>query len=106
MKNELSEQNETEQEKVCPKERVVMSDGYLPDFENKPVLASCKNCCHCEDVSDGPEYGSPFYACTKEGKEHMSNLKGFPFKTTQKCCELHIAYLVDWEAEAKSNGYT
>lgn len=87
-------------------ERVVMCDGYLPDFEGKPVLASCTHCWHCADMSDGPEYGGPWYACTKEGKEHMSNLKSFPFKTPQKCCDLHFSFMVDWDAEAKKMGYT
>lgn len=78
-----------------------MPDGHLPDFEGDPVLASCENCAHCIDQSDGPEYGPAFYGCEKEGKEHMSNLKGFPFKTAQKCCELHISFLVDWDEEAR-----
>lgn len=75
--------------------------SYLPDYEGKPVLASCMNCAHNQDVSDGPEYGGPYYACTKEGKEHMSYLKHWPFKTPQKCCELHMAYMHDWEKIAK-----
>jgi hypothetical protein len=87
-----------------PNEPLVMCAGALPDFEGKPVIASCVNCQHCEDVSDGPEYGGPFYACDE--KPHMSNLKGFPFKTPQKCCELHYAHLVDWDAESKKLGYT
>ena len=82
-----------------------MNAGYLPDFEGKPVLASCENCSHCSDLSDGYEYGGPFYGCEKVGKKHMGNLKGFPFKTPQKCCDLDIAFTVDWEAEAKKNGF-
>ena len=82
-----------------------MEDGYLPDFEGKPVLASCDNCHYRMDQSDGPEYGPAWYACEKPGKEHMSNLKGFPFKTPQKCCELNTAFLVDWGEEAKNQGY-
>ncbi len=74
---------------------------FLADFEGKPILASCKNCHYCTDESDGPEYGPAWYACEKPGKEHMSNLKGFPFKTAQKCCELHIAFSIDWEEEAR-----
>ena len=74
-----------------------MDDGYLPDFEGKPVLASCENCTHCFDDSDGPEYGPAFYNCDKN--PHMANLKGFPFRTPQKCCDLSIAYSVDWAAE-------
>ncbi len=31
----------------------VMCDGYLPAFDDKPILASCDHCTHCEDVSDG-----------------------------------------------------
>lgn len=74
-------------------------NGYLADFNGDPVLASCVNCEHCRDQSDGPEYGSPWFACEKEGKEHMSNLKGFPFKTSQKCCELDVTFLIDWDEE-------
>ena len=77
--------------------------GYLPDFEGKPVLASCVHCKHCEDVSDGPEYGPSYYECNK--KPHISNLKSFPFKTPQKCCSLNIGFTVDWDAEAKRMGY-
>lgn len=80
---------------------LVMPAGHLPDFEGKPVLASCEHCAHLSDQSDGPEYGPSWYACEKPGKEHMNNLKGFPFKTPQKCCELNIAFCVDWKAEAK-----
>jgi len=78
-----------------------MPDGYLPDFEGNPVLASCLNCNWRTDVSDGPEYGPPWYVCVKAGKEHMSNLLGFPFKTPQKCCDLSITYTVNWKEEAK-----
>lgn len=77
-----------------------MPAGHLPDFEGKPVLASCNSCRHCLDQSDGPEYGPSWYACEKKGKEHMSNLKRFPFKTPQKCCELAYWHLVDWDKEA------
>lgn len=89
-----------------PFDLVVMREGYLPDFEGKPVLASCENCMYCMDQSDGPEYGLPWYACENESKSHMSNLKGFPFKTPQKCCQLDIAYAVDWAEEARKQGYT
>ncbi|TDF41945.1 hypothetical protein EYS14_03620 [Alteromonadaceae bacterium M269] len=85
------------------KQCIGVPEGYLPDFEGKPILASCKNCKYYEDVSDGPEYGGPYYSCTKEGKEHMANLIHWPFKTPQKCCELHIAYTVNWESEAKAS---
>lgn len=80
-----------------------MKDGYLPDFEGKPVIASCKSCAHCFDDSDGWEYGPPFYSCEK--RPRMANLKGFPFKSSQKCCELHFSFLVDWDAEAKKQGW-
>lgn len=79
-----------------------MPAGHLPAFDGEPILASCENCTHRSDESDGPEYGPSYYACSKKGKEHMSNLKGYPFKTAQKCCDLHICYLVDWDAEAKN----
>lgn len=79
------------------------AEDCLPDFEGKPILASCKNCAHCSDESDGPEYGPPWYACEK--KPHMTNLKWFPFKTPQKCCELSIGHTIDWHAEANKLGY-
>lgn len=78
-----------------------MPAGHLPDREGKPILASCTNCNHCHDQSDGPEYGHSWYGCEKPGKEHMSNLRGFPFETPQKCCELHFVHFVDWDEEAK-----
>jgi len=77
-------------------------DGYLPAHDGSPILASCVNCRYCSDVSDGPEYGPTFYACEKRGKEHMSNLKHFPFKSAQNCCELSIGFLVDWDAQAST----
>ena len=74
----------------------------LPDFDGKPVLASCLNCNWLSDASDGPEYSNyPWYVCEKTGREFVSNLKTFPFKTGQSCCELSIAFTLDWEAEAK-----
>lgn len=84
-------------------EVIATNSGYLPDFDGKPVLASCQNCAHRFDDSDGWEYGPPAYNC--EEKPHMANLKGFPFKTAQKCCELHFSFLVDWDAEAKKQGF-
>ncbi len=84
-------------------ELIAVSEGFLPDFEGKPVLASCEHCAHCEDASDGWEYGSPWYVCDK--KPHMSNLKGFPFKTSQKCCNLHHSFTTDWAAVAKEQGW-
>jgi len=104
----MTETTNTEQSRVAAGgrlERVVVRDGYLPAFDGKPILASCGNCAHCSDMSDGPEYGPSWYACVKPGREFMSNLKGFPFKTPQKCCELSIAYTVDWEAEARAQGW-
>ncbi|MCH6256699.1 hypothetical protein MLD52_09085 [Puniceicoccaceae bacterium K14] len=96
-----SQSTETRAAKGRSNNGVVMPDGHLPAFDGEPILASCKNCGWCTDQSDGYEYGPPWYTCEKKGKEHMSNLKGFPFKTAQKCCELDITYLVDWAAEAR-----
>jgi len=73
--------------------------GHLPALKGKPVIASCENCAHCVDQSDGAEYGSSFYGCEKKGQERMSNLRGFPFRTAQKCCELHFVHLIDWDPE-------
>jgi hypothetical protein len=86
-------------------EASVMPAGYLPAFDGSPVIASCENCANCIDQSDGPEYGPAWYSCEKPGREFMSNLRGFPFTTAQKCCELDVAYLVDWDAEARMLGY-
>jgi hypothetical protein len=77
----------------------VIEVGYLPNFEGEPVLASCNHCSYCEDDSDGWEYGPAYYICNK--KPHMSNLKGFPFQTAQKCCVLHFSFMVDWNAVAE-----
>ena len=54
----------------------------------------CVNCSQCDDVSDGPEYGGPYFVCQK--RPQMSNLKCFPFKTPQKCFEPHWSFSVDW----------
>lgn len=97
----MSERAKANDEKQSDFDRLVIPDGYLPGFDGKPVLASCGNCAHCSDLSDGPEYGPSFYGCEKPGREHMSNLKGFPFKTSQKCCELSFIHLVDWDEEHK-----
>jgi hypothetical protein len=78
-----------------------MDEGYLPAFDGSPILASCDNCTHCIDQSDGPEYGPSFYGCEKPGREFVSNLLSFPFSTPQKCCELDTVFLIDWAAEAK-----
>jgi len=75
---------------------------YIDDIDGNPVLASCENCQWCTDHSDGPEYGPAFYGCEKEGKEHMSNLKHFPFKTSQDCCDLSFHFLIDWNKETKN----
>ena len=80
----------------------VLDQGYLPAFDGKPILASCDHCTHYLDGSDGWEYGPPWYYCDK--KPHMGNLIGFPFKTAQKCCDLHIAFTADWDAIAKEEG--
>lgn len=51
-------------------------------------LANCENCPYIEDVSDGWEYGQgPWWICGKKGRQHVSNLKSFPFKAEQKCWE-------------------
>ncbi len=76
------------------------SNKYVPDIDGKPILKSCENCACKEDVSDGYEYCGPWYVCTKEGKEHMSNLKHWPFKTPQKCFVIDSLFLVDWNAIA------
>ena len=89
---------------TSPLQHGVMCEGYLPAFDGKPILASCEHCTHCLDDSDGWEYGPAYYICDK--KPHMSNLKGFPFKTAQKCCDLAIAFTADWDAIAKEEGYT
>jgi len=70
---------------------------FINDIDGKPVLANCENCKWCDDQSDWTEYGSPWYICSKEGREHVSNLNNFPFKTAQPCCELGFWHFVDWE---------
>lgn len=91
-------ENETmELEPIHPDELpTVLKPGFLQDVWGNGVLGSCENCDGCSDESDGPEYGPPWYVCHK--KPHMSNLRGFPFKTAQKCCELAFYHFVDWDA--------
>jgi hypothetical protein len=72
----------------------------VKDIAGNDVAVCCANCEHIDDVSDGPEYSNwPWYQCSK--KPHMGHLKSFPFKTPQRCFELHYAHLVDWAAEAR-----
>ena len=101
-----AESNKAENEKTGSGhlQHLVMHDGYLPAFDGTPILASCEHCTDCSDVSDGPEYGPAWYVCDK--KPHMSNLKGFPFKTAQKCCILSIGFTADWDTIAKEDGLT
>lgn len=68
------------------------------------MAPTCENCDGLYDDSDGPEYGPPSYRC--QLKPHMENLRGFPFKTPQKCFEPHWAIFVDWEAEARRDEKT
>ena len=69
------------------------------DAAGKEIAETCENCEGLYDDSDGPEYGPPCPRCNR--KPHMENLKGFPFKTPQKCFEIHWSHLIDWDAEAK-----
>lgn len=81
-----------------------MSDcppGHTLDISGNPIINSCGNCSGLYDDSDGPEHGPPSPRCKR--KPHMENLIGFPFKTPQKCFDLDIAFLVDWEAEARKD---
>ncbi len=80
-------------------EQKQIPEGYLPDTDGNPVLASCINCKYIDDVSDGWEYGPAWYVCDKKGREHVSNLKSFPFRTSQSCCELSFLHTVDWAKE-------
>jgi hypothetical protein len=80
-------------------------NGCLPDFDGKPILASCENCDSCMDDSDGWEYGPPYYICADPVNSFKGNLKSFPFKTPQKCCVLHHAHTTDWDAIAKEQGF-
>lgn len=105
MVNEKTESTTSTGREASEHERIVMRDGYLPDFEGNPVLASCDNCKWCMDQSDGPEYGPAWYACEHPKKSYMSNLKWFPFRTAQKCCSLNSAYMIDWDEAARRLGY-
>ena len=69
------------------------------DISGNEVEQCCGNCEHIYDDSDGPEYGLPWPKCSK--KPHMGHLKGFPFKTAQKCFEMAWYFSVDWNAESK-----
>jgi len=69
------------------------------DHAGNPVPATCENCEGLFDDSDGPEYGPPWMRCRR--KPHMENLRGFPFRTPQRCFEIAWWHLVDWEAEGR-----
>ena len=69
------------------------------DFAGQPVPRNCENCDGLYDDSDGPEYGPPCPSCSI--KPHMHYLKGFPFKTPQKCFQIAWWHLVDWDAEGE-----
>lgn len=71
-------------------------DGYLPDIDGNPVLANCLNCAHITDENDDCYSSKSWYICEKKGREHVSNLKSFPFKTPQKCCTLNFIFMTDW----------
>lgn len=81
-----------------------MSDcppGHTLDIDGTPQVNNCLNCAGLYDDSDGPEYGPSSLRCSR--KPHMENLRGFPFKTPQKCFDLDIAFLIDWKAEAEKH---
>ena len=82
-----------------------MKDGYLPDYDGLPVKATCEVCTYLTDDSDGPEYGPSWMVCTHSSKSHMSNLKGFPFKTSQKCCVLPYAFTINWSEVHRDEVY-
>lgn len=69
------------------------------DFAGNEVLQNCENCDGLYDDSDGIEYGPPCPCC--DIKPHMQYLKGFPFKTPQKCFQIAWWHLVDWDAEGR-----
>lgn len=62
------------------------------------VPRNCANCQGLYDDSDGPEYGPRYPRCSI--KPHMENLRGFPFRTPQRCFQIAWWHLVDWDAEA------
>lgn len=80
-----------------PVERGVMPPAL--DFAGQEVPRNCENCEGLYDDSDGYEYGPPCMRC--DIKPHMENLKGFPFKTPQKCFEIAWWHMVDWDAEGR-----
>ena len=74
---------------------------HLPDFKGEPILASCLNCAYLYDENDDPYSMTPWHVCNKEGREFMGNLKNFPFKSPQSCCELADWFLIDYESISK-----
>lgn len=79
-----------------------LSDGLglspALDYAGNPVPKTCENCDGLEDANDC-EYGPYVPICTLNTK--MNNLKGFPFKTEQKCFQLHWSHTVDWDEEGR-----
>lgn len=74
----------------------VVRPGFAPDFHGNEIVLSCEHCAELYDDSDHEYGGMPWWCCDK--KPHMCNLKGFPFKTTQKCGRLNSMFLYDWDA--------
>ena len=75
---------------------------------SEELKPECVNCTFCSDVSEGYEYGqpNPIYACEKEGKEFVSNLKSFPFKKEQPCFVMNQLLTMtaeDWKKYASNN---
>jgi len=51
--------------------------------------ANCGTCAYRGTDDDGnfPEHAISWHVCTKSGREHVSNLKSFPFAKEQPCWE-------------------
>ena len=82
---------------ASPVDQLVMPPAL--DFEGNEVPRNCENCDGLYDDGDGPEYGPPQPACGL--KPQMHYLKGFPFKTPQKCFQIAWWHMVDWDAEGR-----
>ena len=67
------------------RKELIQKNELLNAFIGGSGDCSCLTCPWVSDVSDGPEYGPSWYVCEKEGREFVSNLKWFPFKTPQPC---------------------
>ena len=48
-------------------------------------IANCSTCTYLGSDGDGYEYNGTWPVCDNKSRQHVNNLKSFPFKSEQKC---------------------